>query len=118
MCIRDRILCGRQPLMDRYGVETKGHKASIFIAVDGKLEGMLQLADTVKPDSTEAVRRLKELGVKRVVMLTGDNEQSAAKAAEPVSYTHLDVYKRQAPDADGLCPGGNRRVQSPGTRDR
>lgn len=82
-----QILCGRQPLMDRYGVETKGHKASIFIAVDGKLEGMLQLADTVKPDSTEAVRRLKELGVKRVVMLTGDNEQSAAKAAEQCGIT-------------------------------
>lgn len=86
--VNDRlILCGRQPLMDRYGVETKGHKASIFIAVDGKLEGMLQLADTVKPDSTEAVRRLKELGVKRVVMLTGDNEQSAAKAAEQCGIT-------------------------------
>lgn len=86
--VNDRqILCGRQPLMDRYGVETKGHKASIFIAVDGKLEGMLQLADTVKPDSAEAVRRLKELGVKRVVMLTGDNEQSAAKAAEQCGIT-------------------------------
>ena len=84
-----QVLCGRQPLMDRYGIETNGRKASIFIAVDGKLEGMLQLADTVKSDSAEAVRRLKELGVKRVVMLTGDNEQSAAKAAEQCGITEF-----------------------------
>ena len=48
----------------------------LFFALGGKLLGVIAVADVIKPDSAEAVRELKNLGVK-VVMLTGDNRRTA-----------------------------------------
>ena len=48
----------------------------LFFALDGKLLGVIAVADVIKPDSAEAVRELKNLGI-RVVMLTGDNRRTA-----------------------------------------
>lgn len=55
----------------------------ILLAVDGKLAGMVAVADPVKPDSREAVSRLHALGIK-VVMLTGDNAATANAVAAQV----------------------------------
>lgn len=55
----------------------------ILLAVDGKLAGMLAVADPVKPDSKAAVSRLHALGIK-VVMLTGDNAVTAHAVAAQV----------------------------------
>ncbi|MBR2276236.1 MAG: heavy metal translocating P-type ATPase, partial [Lachnospiraceae bacterium] len=52
-------------------------KTPLFFAEDGKLLGIISVADTIKPDSAEGIRELKNLGL-RVVMLTGDNEGTAA----------------------------------------
>ncbi len=51
-------------------------KTPLFFARNRKFYGMIAVADVVKPDSREAVLRLKEMGI-RVVMLTGDNEKTA-----------------------------------------
>ncbi len=51
-------------------------KTPVFFAQQGRLLGMLAVADTIRPDSAEAVRELHHLGV-RVVMLTGDNRHTA-----------------------------------------
>lgn len=51
-------------------------KTPLFFAKNGKFYGMIAVADVVKEDSREAVVRLKEMGI-RVVMLTGDNEKTA-----------------------------------------
>ena len=51
-------------------------KTPLYFAADNRLLGMIAVADTIKEDSPMAIRQLKELGV-RVVMLTGDNEQTA-----------------------------------------
>lgn len=51
-------------------------KTPLFFAKDGKLMGIIAVADTIKEDSPEAVRQLKGMGI-RVVMLTGDNERTA-----------------------------------------
>ena len=48
----------------------------LFFEEDGKLLGMIAVADTMKEDSAEGIRQLKNLGLK-VVMLTGDNEKTA-----------------------------------------
>ncbi|MFR1478319.1 MAG: heavy metal translocating P-type ATPase [Hydrogeniiclostridium mannosilyticum] len=76
-----QVACGRKQLMDRIGVDVGTRSSSIFVAVDGVLAGCVDLADTLKPDAAEGVRRLKKLHVGRVVMLTGDNEKAAADAA-------------------------------------
>ena len=51
-------------------------KTPLFFAYDGALLGIIAVADVIKPDSAEAVRELKNLGV-TVIMLTGDNERTA-----------------------------------------
>lgn len=55
---------------------SKVGKTPLFFAADDRLCGIIAVADTIKEDSPEAVRQLKNMGI-RVVMLTGDNEQTA-----------------------------------------
>ena len=55
-------------------------KTPLFFEEDGKLLGVIAVADTVRPDSAEGIRQLKAQGL-RVVMLTGDNEKTAKAIA-------------------------------------
>ena len=55
---------------------SKEGKTPLFFAADDRLCGIIAVADTIKEDSPEAVRQLKNMGI-RVVMLTGDNELTA-----------------------------------------
>ncbi len=51
-------------------------KTPLYFAQDGKLLGLIAVADTIKPESAEAVHQLQGMGI-HVVMLTGDNERTA-----------------------------------------
>lgn len=51
-------------------------KTPLYFAEDGRLLGIIAVADVIKEDSAQAVRELREMGL-RVVMLTGDNERTA-----------------------------------------
>lgn len=51
-------------------------KTPLFFAKDGRLEGVIAVADVIKEDSPDAVKELQNMGI-RVVMLTGDNERTA-----------------------------------------
>ena len=55
---------------------SKEGKTPLFFARDGKLLGIIAVADTIKEDSPEAIAQLKNMGI-HVVMLTGDNEATA-----------------------------------------
>ncbi len=55
-------------------------KTPLWIAIDGKLAGIIAVADTIKPASISAIRRMHSEGL-RVVMLTGDNEHTARAIA-------------------------------------
>ena len=63
-------------------------KTPILFAKDGKVCGIIAMADVVKPTSAEAIRRFKKLGLS-VVMLTGDNELTAAAVCEKIG---IDSY--------------------------
>ena len=52
-------------------------KSVVLVGTEDEIEGIVAVADTVRPEATRAVERLRELGVERVVMLTGDNERTA-----------------------------------------
>ncbi|MDP3073800.1 MAG: cation-translocating P-type ATPase [Opitutaceae bacterium] len=54
---------------------------TIYVAVDGRVAGTLDLADRLRPGAKDAVARLKATGVKKVVMLTGDSARTAQQVA-------------------------------------
>ncbi len=59
----------------------------ICVAVDGSLAGVLACADPLRPDAEAVVRRLRDLGVKDCIMVTGDHQQVACHVAERVGIT-------------------------------
>ncbi len=63
-------------------MEEKGQTV-ITIGYDGKLIGLISLADTVKEDAVETIARLKDLGIEPI-MITGDNERTASAVANVV----------------------------------
>ena len=88
-----RIVIGNSRLMTQQGIELgrfadeadslagKG-RTPIFIGIDGTIAGLLAVADTIKPNAENAIRRLSTMGIE-VVMMTGDNQRTAeAVAAE------------------------------------
>jgi Cd2+/Zn2+-exporting ATPase len=80
---------------DLAALEREG-KTVVIVGTGSKLLGAIAIADEVRPASKRAVQRLRELGVERVVMLTGDNEGTARAIAEAVS---VDEYRAE------LLPG-------------
>ncbi|WP_419881546.1 heavy metal translocating P-type ATPase [Peribacillus sp. B-H-3] len=67
-------------LSNMEGLEDNG-KTVMLAAVDGKYAGMIAVADSIKDTSKEAVRRLKDLDI-RVLLITGDNERTAKAIAK------------------------------------
>ncbi|MBD1869207.1 copper-translocating P-type ATPase [Cyanobacteria bacterium FACHB-471] len=63
-------------------------KTVIWIAVDGKVEGIMGIADAVKPSSANAIRTLQKMGLE-VVMLTGDNQRTANVIAREVGIQRI-----------------------------
>ena len=63
----------------------------VLVSTDGHLAGLLAIADTLRPGAAEALQRLKQAGV-RTVMLTGDNERSAGAIAHRAG---IDEYNAQ-----------------------
>jgi Cu+-exporting ATPase len=94
------VLVGRAELMARRGIhlgdgldrarraaEDQGRTA-VVVAWEGQARAVLEVADTVKPTSAEAVRLLRELGL-RPVLLTGDNQASARAVAAEVGIDEV-----------------------------
>ena len=63
---------------------SKQGKTPLFFALDGKIVGIIAVADEIKPDSAQAISTLKKQGL-RVIMLTGDNALSAKAVADKCS---------------------------------
>ena len=72
-------------------------KTPLFFAADNTFLGVIAVADTLKPDGASAVRELRELGL-RVVMLTGDNRKTAAAIAREAGIDEANVVAEVLPD--------------------
>lgn len=82
------ILVGRRNFLTESGVDvSEVPDCTAAVAVNGRCVGAVTLSDTVKPDSAAAIKALGTAGIKRVVMLTGDNAQAAKLTAEQVGIT-------------------------------
>ena len=78
------ILAGNAKLMNLKGIEfdeSYGFGTKVYVAARGVYAGCIIIADEIKPDSREAIAALKNLGVKKAVMLTGDTPQIAETVA-------------------------------------
>lgn len=80
------ILCGSERLMTENGIDTNGvQKAEIYVAADKKCIGSINVEGKLRDDSIKAIEDLKRLGIEHIVILTGDNEAAAKKAARECS---------------------------------
>lgn len=86
------VLVGTRRLMKKYNVDAtaglavmegleKQGKTAMLAAVDGVYAGVIAVADTIKDTSAKAIQRMKDMGLE-VIMITGDNKQTAAAIAK------------------------------------
>ena len=97
------VLCGNRKLLTEFNVDCgaydeNGAVTTVYISVNGKLAGTIQIADTIKPEAKDAIRSLKSMGI-RSAMLTGDGEAAAEAVAAEVGIDN--VYAKLLP-ADKL----------------
>jgi Cu+-exporting ATPase len=99
------VLVGQRSLLEAGGVDGLGPldaraeelqrqgRTVMFVAVGGRLAGLVAVSDPIKSSTPEAVRALRDLGL-RVIMLTGDNERTAKTVAETLGITEFQAGVR------------------------
>lgn len=94
------VLCGNRKLMEKNLVSMEiadagSYGAEVFLAINGVLAGYLVISDTIKADARAAVSRLKDMGL-RTIMLTGDSQASAQAVAKIAGID--EVYAKLLPE--------------------
>lgn len=96
---RRRVAVGNVDLMEREGVELskqakadigrfeKGGSSLVLVSVDGELKLMMGVRDQIRPGVKEDLRKLKKLGVKNLVMLSGDNQGTVDTVGRELGLT-------------------------------
>ena len=99
--VGDRIVCvGNTKMMDSIGAKWHDchHVGTIIhVAIDGQYSGHIVINDKIKDDSAEAIEALKNLGVEKTVMLTGDRKEVADNVAKTLG---LSEYHAELLPAD------------------
>lgn len=93
-----KVAAGNSKLMDKLGVEyTACSKVGtvVYVAVDGKYCGYILISDALKPTSVSAVKAMKDCGVRKTVMLTGDSKKVADAVAKELGAD--EVYSELLP---------------------
>lgn len=93
-----KVAAGNSKLMDKLGVEyTACSKVGtvVYVAVEGKYCGYILISDALKPTSVSAVKAMKDCGVRKTVMLTGDSKKVADAVAKELGAD--EVYSELLP---------------------
>ena len=113
--VGQQMVCvGNTKMMDLVGAkwhhcEHGDHGTVIHVAIDGTYAGHIVINDQVKADSADAILQLKELGVKKTVMLTGDREEVAARVAQQLQ---IDEYHAELLPTDKVTQISNLKPQT------
>ena len=91
-----KLLIGNLSLMTSHHIDVKPASEAgtiIYVALDGHCLGYIVISDTVKEGAKEAIREIKEAGVSKTVMLTGDRKGAAVQVAETlgIDEVHSDL---------------------------
>ncbi|MEZ5924172.1 MAG: heavy metal translocating P-type ATPase [Hyphomicrobiaceae bacterium] len=121
-----QVLFGNARLMQERGVDCasvaarmdtlrQAGKTAMLAAIDGKLAGLVAVADPIKPKAREAIATLKSAGL-RILMLTGDNEVTARAVADQLGIAEIqaDVLPADKAAAVTRLKGEGRRVAMAG----
>lgn len=85
-------LAGKPELLSDLAEPTDSGETSVYVAYDGRYLGCLRLSDTVKADTAEAIKALRELGLHDLTMLSGDRQSTADRVAAQIG---LDAARGQ-----------------------
>lgn len=94
------VYVGNEKLMNRQNISYKKCYAIgtiIYVAIDGKFAGALVISDEIKDGAKEAIADMKHVGVKKTVMLSGDQKEIVEKVANELG---IDEYHAQLLPAD------------------
>ena len=86
------VLIGNDALLKLNGIDVPNHEmigTTLYLAVDGNIKGIIHINDEIKDFTIEGLKELRELGVERFVMLTGDRQPIAEKIAERLSIDEV-----------------------------
>ncbi len=88
------VLLGNAALLRENGITDtsaieSGGQIPVLMAIDGQFAGVIFIADSLRPGAREALAQLKATGVKRIVMLTGDNEATARAVASELGVDEI-----------------------------
>lgn len=92
------VAAGNEKFMDRLGIKARVVQESgtvVHMAVNGSYAGYILIADKLKPTAKETIKTLKEVGIKKTVMLTGDRAETAKEVARELGID--EVYSELLP---------------------
>ncbi len=81
---KDEVLVGNFKLMQKYNIACEkqtSNNAIVYVSKNNKFVGWIEIADTIKPTSTSAITSLKQLGINRLAILSGDKTENTQKVA-------------------------------------
>ena len=92
-----------------------------YVAVDGTPAGRLEFSDTVRPETASLLRRLRDLGIGRMVLLSGDRRENVEALGAPLGFTetHADLlpHDKVALIRDAMAGGTGVLMVGDGTND-
>ncbi len=95
------VLVGKRSLLEAEGISVPSLDdvagSVCYVSADGKFIGRIAVSDSIKKNASDAIRSMKQLGVSKVVMLTGDSRSAAEIAAKELGVTD---YKAELLPAD------------------
>jgi heavy metal translocating P-type ATPase len=91
-----QVVIGRSSMMSDYDVEQPAsfnlkevQSTAAFVAIDGKLAGIITFTDELRPETTATLERLRGMGIRDMLMVTGDNKATAKAIAKQTGISHF-----------------------------